>query len=240
MGFGWLLLGYFVSTLMTLNQAGSLIRLVGWGIVLASSIKLRRYHSAFGAMGICACLLILVSGALAFADVTGYLYDNLVLLERPVSESFREGIGYGEQIASLLFQTSMLFAIRAIARETEVKKISDNAIRNFVFVCMYFLAYAVSLSLASRGGRLAVTVAGVVWILYFACILLHLLLIFSCYRMICDEDDVEMAQKPSRFAFVNRFREKNEQKSQKAMAEYEAYRLEKRERREQKKKRRGK
>ena len=132
----------------------------------------------------------------------------------------------------------MLFAIRAIAKETEVKKVSDGAVRNFVFLCMYCLAYALSLLIRTENREVLVALAASVWILYFACILLNHWLIFSAYAQICDEEDVDMAQKPSRFAFVNRFREKTEEKNRRASAEYEAYRLDKRARKEKKKGRR--
>jgi len=55
-----------------------------------------------------------------------------------------------------------------------------------------------------------------------------LILIFRCYMWICLEGDEDMAQKPSRFAFVNRFREKFERHNQKAAAEAEAYAAERR------------
>jgi hypothetical protein len=240
MGFGWLLCGYFAATLMTLHRAGNFLRLIGWGIVLFSAKRLSRYHNAFLGMGIASILMLLLSGVLAFADVTGFLYDNLVLSRRLIGEGALVWLGYGEQVASMLFQIAMLFAVIAIAKETEVKKISDNGIRNLVFVGMYAVAYLLSLALSPTGGRVASTLAGISWILYFVCIFLNLLLIFSAYRWICDEEDAEMAEKPSRFAFVNRFREKNEEQSRRAMSEYVDYRREKLEKKREKRKKRGK
>lgn len=234
MGFGWLLCGYFISTFMTFHGAGNFVRLLGYGLIICSAKKLRRYHDSFLWMEIGAILMLCVTGALAFSDVTGFLYENLVLNTKFVSDGVRDGIGYAEQIVSLIFQTSMLYAIRDIAKETEVKKVSDGAVRNFVFLCMYYLAYAVNLLITTENQKVLVALAGSVWILYFACILLNHWLIFSAYAQICDEEDVDMAQKPSRFAFVNRFREKTEEKNQRAREEYEAYRLDKRARKQEK------
>jgi hypothetical protein len=154
-----------------------------------------------------------------------------------VSAEVKGAIGYVEQIVSLLFQSAMLFAIRAIAKETEVRKVSDGAVRNFVFLCMYAVSYALSQWLPIKDQKVMVAMAGCVWILYFACILLNHWLIFSAYSQICDEEDLDMAQRPSRFAFINRLREKTEAKNQKARAEYAAYRAEKTERKQRKKKR---
>lgn len=227
MGFGWLLGGYFTATLMTLNKAGNFIRLVGWAIVLFSSRRLSRYQGAFLLPLIGSALMLLLSVALAISDVTGFLYDNLVLSRPLIGEGAKVILGYGEQALFFLFQVGMLVAIRAIAVETEVKELSDNAIRNFVFLAMYALSYGVSLGLSALGGKGASVSAGVVWILYFVCIFLNLLLIHSAYRLICEEGDEEMAEKPSRFAFVNRMRQKNNEKTEKALAEYAEYRRQK-------------
>ena len=45
-----------------------------------------------------------------------------------------------------------------------------------------------------------------IFILNLAWIVLDIVLIFKCYAKICDESDVEMEQKPSRFEFVNKYR----------------------------------
>ena len=47
-------------------------------------------------------------------------------------------------------------------------------------------------------------------------------MIFSCYAKICDSDDIEMKQKPSRFAFVNEKRKEQEEERQKILDEYAA------------------
>ena len=50
--------------------------------------------------------------------------------------------------------------------------------------------------------------------------LLNLYMIFTCYMKICDSNDVDMKQKPSRFAFVNKKREEEEAERQKILDEY--------------------
>ena len=237
MGFGWLLCGYFISTFMTFHVMGNFVRLLGYGLILMAAGRLRRYHDSFMLLEVGAILMLAVAGMLAFSDTTDFLYRGLILDTKIVSESVRVVMGYVEQIASLVFQTALLYSIRAIAKETEVRRVSDGAVRNFVFLCMYCAVYALNLLIDVKDQKLMVALAGSVWILYFACILLNHWLIFSAYADICDEDDVDMAQKPSRFAFVNRLREKTEEKNQKARAEYEAYLAE---RNAKKKRKRGK
>ena len=90
--------------------------------------------------------------------------------------------------------------------ETEEKKISVAAVRNAVFVIIYAVAYCVSLLPFEFTKYLSLPLILVrfVWIIF------NLVLIFSCYARICDESDVNMEQKPSRFAFINEMRAQNE------------------------------
>ena len=129
----------------------------------------------------------------------------------------------------------MLFAIRKLAKETEVGKIAVNAVRNFVFICFYYFVYIISFLPVKSIQACAAELALIAWIVYFVWIILNFMLIFSCYVKICDESDVEMERKPSRFAFVNRFRTEMDRRQEKAIEESLAYRKSK-----QEKKRRGK
>ena len=54
-----------------------------------------------------------------------------------------------------------------------------------------------------------------VWalILSLATAILNSIMLFSCYGKICDENDVDMPQKPSRFAFVNRMRAERDERA---------------------------
>jgi hypothetical protein len=100
----------------------------------------------------------------------------------------------------------MLWSIRNIARDTDEKKLSFAAVRNSVFVIIYAVAYVVSLLpfKFTKYLSLPLLLVQFVWIIF------NLVLIFSCYARICDESDVNMERKPSRFAFVNEMRAQNE------------------------------
>ena len=73
--------------------------------------------------------------------------------------------------------------------------------------------------------------SGPVLILYFVWIIFNLVLIYSCYARICDESDVDMEQKPSRFAFVNKMRAESEERSRAAAERQAKYKEEKRKKR---------
>ncbi len=236
MGFGWLFVGYFFVTFLTLNKIGSLIRFVGYLLILMSAWRLRKYNRAFDWMGWGAVGMVIISAVLACTDISDYLYKSLLTNQLLIPATVQTAVGYIEPVVSFLFLFGMLWAIRRIAKETEVEKIAANAIRNFVFVCFYYAVYWIGLLPFSGIQAARGELAFVALILMLVYMVLNLLLIFSCYARICDEEDVEMKQKPSRFAFVNRFREELDRRQEKAWRESETYRKEKSEKKRERRK----
>ena len=237
MGFGWLFLGYFAVQLMTLNPLGSVFRVIGYGIILMAALKLQKYQRAFGWLCISTILMLLVSFPLLISDSIDLLYRMLLMNIRPLSEGIKAVIGYVEQGLSFVFHATLLWGIYKIARETEIKKIADSSIRNFVFVCFYYLVVVIRYLPFESVRSCAPELTMIGWILFLTWMILNHVLIAKCYTKICDENDIEMNRKPSRFAFVNRMREELDRKEQKAREENEAYR---RAKLEQKKKRKKK
>jgi len=65
-----------------------------------------------------------------------------------------------------------------------------------------------------------------------ACNVLNAILLFSCYKYICDEADVNgRERKPSRFKLVNDIRCKMDERTERAVREREEYERRKREER---------
>ena len=105
-------------------------------------------------------------------------------------------------------------SVSLISKETGELKLRYVAIRNLVLYCVYFvLQFICWLPHEYVGTLLQLTaLPAVVQLVSFALLLLNSLMIFSCYRRICDEEDVDMPQKPSRFEFVNEMRREREEK----------------------------
>lgn len=225
MGFGWLFIGYFVTTMMVINPYGYLIRPIGYAIMLYAFSRLKDYHRDFWYALAGSVLMLGIAGVMAF--------DGLFAV---FSESVTYVLGYAEMIGSLVFHTLLFFGIRAIAKETEVEKISFAATRNFIFFAVYNLLYAVAKLPFAFAEEYAKMMSAPVLLLYFACLVLNLIMIFSCYMRICDVADVDMAQKPSRFAFVNRMRAESEERRAQKQAMYEERARERKERKENRKK----
>ena len=121
----------------------------------------------------------------------------------------KKGTGENLRIAKLpldlVFTAILCFCIRGIAKETGESKIVYKSIRNFVFYCVFFVLQSVILvaswtNLASLTWFVTTT-ALPYWTLLIelVCLIFNCLMIFSCYSRICDESDVDMPIKPSRF-----------------------------------------
>ncbi|MBO5937944.1 MAG: hypothetical protein J6Q82_00400 [Clostridia bacterium] len=222
MGFGLLFIGYFVANFMTLNPLGSVFRILGYGIIFVALLKLQKYHRAFQFSVFTTLGMLFVSGAFVYTDIAG-IYKDI--------------IGYIEQGFSFVFLSLLLYAILKISRETGVKKLADASIRNFIFISFYYIVCVLEYLPFDVIERVRGELRIISLILYFSCILLNMILFGQCYANICDEKDAEMARKPSRFAWVNHFREEFDRREEKARAETEAYRKEKLNKRKERKKR---
>ena len=238
MGFGLLFIGYFLTMINSpiFGLFGTVIRVGGCALMLCAAVKLGKYNKAFNLTFIGAVLMAVISAVLLAVNVDDFLYSNLITSDKLFSDFAKNVIGYTEQGVSFVFNSLLLWAILKIAKETEAKKISIAAIRNYIFVCAYYLMYVISF-LPFSGIRAAQSEFAVItWILYFVWIGLNLFLLFNCYATICDENDVDMERKPSKFEFVNKFRDEFERKSQKAREADMLYRQEKRQKRENRRK----
>ena len=240
MGFGWLFIGYFVATLMSINIAGTFIRLVGYGIIIFAAGKLKRYNGAFAYFQIATAFIWAVSLLFAVSDVFDFLYKEMYIQTEIFPQSLDKAFAIIELCSSLIFNGFMLYAIRAIAIETGVSRIAVNAVRNAIFVVLYFVMNIIAYLPVSFAESYAKLFGLPALLLYFAWIILNLVLIYSCYARICDEDDVDMARKPSKFEFVNKMREEFDAKEKKAAEETAQYRQEKMEKRQNRRGRRGK
>ena len=223
MGFGLLFIGYFVATLMSVHIYGSYVSLVGYVIVFIASTKLSKYNNSFRFLEVGAILMTAVYALIAASGIGNFLYDEMLVSKKIFGDSFEGIMGKVEMAVSFLFVTAMLWAIHSIAKETEVSKIVYSSARNFVILVVYYVLFLIGYLPFDFTADYIAAFGGFVTALNFVIIALNLVLIFSCYARICDENDVDMAQKPSRFEFVNKFRAESEKRREKAMKEREEY-----------------
>lgn len=242
MGFGLLFIGYFltVMNIPILGAFGTVVRIFGVLLTIAAILKLKNYNNAFNISLVGAFAMFVMSLLLFAVGIDNTLFEYMIVTDKFFSPYAITVIGYVDQGVTFVFNSLLLWAIYCIAKETEAKKIAVNSIRNFIFVCAYAFVYAISFLPFSGIRSAKQEFAVITWILYFVWIIFNLLLLFSCYANICDESDVEMEKRPSRFEFVNKFNDKFEKHNRDARDADAAYRREKAEKREARRKRKNK
>lgn len=231
MGFGLLFIGYFMTHLMSVFSLGCLVRFAGYLLMMYAFVRLSKYNVSFRFPFYAGFLMLGVTAADCYAKIGKLLYDSLIINAFSLPEEFAQTVASADDLLSFLFHICLLYAIYDIARETEVEKIRVASVRNFVFICIYaFLIVISELPFAFVENYKRYFSMPII-LLYFTIIILNLVLIFTSYANICDEGDVDMPLKKSRFEFVNRFREETARREQKAAddsVEYARKKLEER------------
>ena len=229
MGFGLLLVGYFTATMMSLNSLGGVFRLIGYILVIIAAKKLSDYNRSFLFLLGGSVIMTAFSAVGALSDVSAFLYNNLLISAPIVSTAVSDMLPSIRLFLDLAFTAVLCFSIRSIAKETGEEKIVYTSVRNFIFFCIFFvLQFLVWLGAQISSPAFTDFVRSTalpVWtvLVYLICVIFNCVMIFSCYAKICDANDLEMRVKPSRFAFVNRMREKRESKSEAYIEEAQRY-----------------
>lgn len=131
----------------------------------------------------------------------------------------------------------ILLGIESVADEVGLSQLARRAHRSLPFVLVIYAIAAVlevPLLLSAVGVKILAVASAVTLIAIFALVAVNLLTIYKAYMKICMPDDVdnEVADKPSRFEFINKHREHTMQKQR----EYAEYRIEKYKKKNSKKK----
>ena len=213
MGFGLLFIGYFIAFLMSVNNYGFAFQIVGYAIMFSAIGKLSEYKHKLSATTVPLFLLSLC----ALYDAGNLLASLTNLRLALFSEENQFWVSIFAIVISTVFQVLLLSGIREIGRDADAEGIPVRAVWSILVVCLVGV-WKLVLSLmstlpdidTSKAFRLLTLGAALVSLLYPVVILAFL---FSCYAKICAPEDTEMEARPSRFAFVNRWREEREKKA---------------------------
>jgi len=228
MGFGILFCGYLITYLLSLNPYAALTRLIGYAVMLVALTKLRRHNRWFGYSQ----LSVIPLTALAMADTAMDFAARIMGERTPETLAVVSGALEGFMtLLVLLFHACLMLAVYTIATDTELPQLGRSARNGLVLTAAYAVLNGLWVLPVDLGQSYSLTLSVILFFLQLIWTVFNLVLIFRCYMWICLEGDEDMAQKPSRFAFVNRFREKQAARSQKAYDEALAYAEEKRKRR---------
>lgn len=214
MGFGTLLIGVF---LLFNLKAPRFTDLLAGVIILLAFYKLRDINRYFKA-AIIPTAIFCVLGLAEFTQEVIYICSGIVInLEEYLAPARFLIIG-----AMLVL---LHYGINHVSREVDLKKtaIGSKVFAIFAYPVFVFLTIA-SIQYLIFGEQLAIVILCLVALLLLMALLIAtLIIIYSAYSNICmpGEENKEYVEKPSRFGFVNRFRERQEQKNR----EYTEYRL---------------
>jgi uncharacterized membrane protein len=233
MGFGLLFIGYFLHYLLGLNQLITFTTLIGCVLMYVGLSSLSLYCHTFNFARYTTFALALTAFYRTAEGITELF---------PVTISFvNDAIGYYvsllELMVTVVFHVFLAIAIKEICLRTGVQKTAVRAMTNLVAVVLYELLWFSYSTAQQRSSMMPASVEqrsfsgmlyGFTMLMKLIWIFSNLTLIGSCYRRICpagqEAADAKRAKKPSRFAFVNRVRERYQASEEKAIREDRAYR----------------
>lgn len=238
MGFGWLLCGYFAAFMMSfgMGQYAFAATLIGGFIAYHGAMRLKDYCPSFLFTAICSGTLMVLSvhGLLAFVD------DTFALGWTFLGGTLTKVIEYAEFLLGMVFHFCMLFSILELSKEVGVAKIYTK-ISGYVSLFGVCTVAQVVLwifpSLANVENQVPLKLLVLLLLVGY---LMTSWLLYRCYQYICPEgEEYGKERKTSRFAFVNRWREKSDARDEQMFRDAQNLmknRMEKRQNRRHKKK----
>ena len=198
MGFGLLFIGYFVTYVMSYvfipKLLGCILMLLGILKLSAYDLKFKKCVPVLGAMSITSAFM-LVNSALQYFNITALVINDVLL----------NSVSVADELLGLGFHAFLLLAINNIARDTGLEKLCFKAMRNLLLVFVAEIAwFAVSIFSDTSANQVIFWIAiglRIIWIV------LDLILLVSCYRLICDESDVDMPDKEVNIPVIKQMEE---------------------------------
>ena len=181
MGFGWLIVGYFMVHIMAVNSTFSVAMLLGYPLMIAGLFRLAPYQKR-----------LFYAFCFSFLSLPFAVYFALLGLHNVglfVGLSIFEGAFFDTVqmlyiIFSFAFHTLVLSGIAALAAELGLYDTQRIALRNLTFMAIYcVLHHIISMPLAffeKHGALFALSVT----LIRFLCAFLNIWLFFRCYRYI--------------------------------------------------------
>ena len=215
MGYGLLFSGYAVAFLMSFNSFGFIFRAIGSLLALCGLKKLCQFETKYNFCYLSAwamCFAAMAEGAVFVAGDYMTLPENL---QAYVSMAF--------YALAIPFHLIFYKATSALSKEVGLEKISVKSARNAVFFVLVVLLALSSFAAHSFGCNFINYLFGATLMGLLLLIFMNLLLIYSCYKNICEEGDEDNAAKPSRIPFMNKLFEVSEKRQQEIYEKTKAY-----------------
>lgn len=202
MGFGWLLFGYFFSSVMALYSELSFAMLLGYPMMIAGLYFLAHYQKEFK-----------VTFYFSFLSLPFAVYFSLysfAIWGMPAPAIFYPNLFYGVQwgytLFTAVFPVLWLFSISRMAKSLQLSGIESNAFFAIILHGVYFILKFIGEQNNQKINRFIV-------LPYLLCflgtLLFNMYLIYQCYRRICSADEAMVEEKKEE----KREEEKKEEKA---------------------------
>lgn len=219
MGFGILFVGYLFSFFVSLVNYGYIIRLAGYALMAIALIKIREYGREF-------TYPLVGSLVLTLYGVYDVIYQGAGLLSIKLPEAMQNAAGAVSVLNIVLmvvFNLLLLWAIYSISNRLELFKQRNAAVRNALFISVYFVLNMLGMGPLKSNEWYAKYFGLPTLLLQLAWIVLVSILIFSCYMYICPEGDEDMPRHQSKIEFINKMAEESDRRMEQASQSTQDY-----------------
>ena len=233
MGFGILFIGYFFLINITYFTLTDIVSAV---LMLMALSSLSRFNKPLK-------LALYADGAFMLVALGEFLLEVLAMFSLASTGNLQGIFILLRHIALAVLNVLLLLGIRSLALEVGLEKLANKCTMTLSLPAFAYLLSALLEAkplFQSTPVELMQSIALVALLLTIVSVVLVLARIYNAYARICMPEDVEMEVKPSRFAFVNRFREKQAQRDRETQEEMARLRAERQQRRMEKQKRKKK
>lgn len=214
MGFGYILLGYIISINFVFRQITMLPATL---LLMLGMLKLGQYNRPLREARLVLCPTLAIS-AVAFVYEGGRMFD---LFSDAQWEAANHILSPAMLVFYMVFTWRLLAGIAALGEETELPKVAYRARRNTAFTLIAYTLY-ILLELpitAPWYTAFAAHAALPVMLCHLVVMILNAMLIFSCYRLICLPEDLDMPRHKTGIAFLDRMNDRMDKQEERRQEE---------------------
>ena len=229
MGFGYYVLGYLFTYVLSINAYRFAFIPVGMAFFLLGTAELRNYNDKFNYF-IPILFLTFLNAVLGMVIGLG----DLFLWEIPLVTGVLPKIqGWVDLILTSAVQLMLQYYLYIMAQQVDLQKQRRRALYSGIITAVYcFLNIFLSFGKAFLPGIFASFTA----LIGLVTVVINFIVLFSCYMYICPQGQEDMPRRQSRFAFINKMNAFRDEKERQTIESSNAYYQKRREERKQKKK----
>ena len=233
MGFGILFIGYFFLINITYFTLTDIVSAV---LMLLALSSLSRFNKSLK-------FAFIADGVFAVVAFFEFVLEVMSMFSLANTQAILSVCVPLRYLTLAVLNVFLLLGIRSLALEVGLEKLANKCTYTLSLPALtYLLSALLEITPLFSSTPISQTqyVALIVLLLTVISVIAVLARIYGAYARICMPEDVEMEVKPSRFAFINRFREKQARREEETQNEIARLRAERYKRRMEKQKRKKK